>query len=488
MPLISLGEWLPDRPAYQNRGVLTATDVYPAAHGYVPAKQLSLSTDALDARPRGAIRARDTGGTAYEYAGDETKLYQNVSNAWTDRSKVGGYSTAASERWEFVAWKNKTLAVNFSDDPQQITFGASIFSDLTTALRARHITRIRDFVVMANTFDGTDGNVPSRVRWSAFNDETDWTVSASTLSDFQDLQTASVERIFGGEFGVIFQPQSVWRMTFVGAPIVFQFDEVAPGIGLIAPGAAAQDGDIIYFLSNKGFMQLAHGAQPTPIGVGKVDRFISEDLDQNNLERISAITDPASHRVYWAYPGAGNTGGRPNKVIVYDPALQRWSLLNEDVELIWGAGGVSTTLEGLDSISASLDDLEVSLDSARWAGAGSEIGVFDEDFKSGFFDGDNRTGVIETAEVEFNEGGRTRLKGFRGIVDGGTVTAELGTRNSQADMVSYSSTLTARTEGRFTPRSNDRYHRFRLNCSNAWKTASGVQIDREDIRGGGRRG
>src|SRR5690606_30942078 len=126
--------------------------------------------------------------------------------------------TGDEERWEFAQWKNKCLAVNFSDNPQQIIFGGSEFSDLTSALKARHIAVIRDFVVMANTNDGVDGNVPSRVRWSAFNDETDWTVSASTLAGSNDLKTAEVSRIFGGEFGVIFQPGAVWRMSFVGSP------------------------------------------------------------------------------------------------------------------------------------------------------------------------------------------------------------------------------------------------------------------------------
>src|SRR5690606_8482560 len=154
--------------------------------------------------------------------------------------------------WQFVSWKNKVLATNFNDNPQQITFGAGNFSNLTTAFKARHITTIRDFVVVANTSDATDGLVPSRVRWSAFNDETDWTVSPSTLSDFNDLKIAPVIRILGGEYGIICQRNSIWRMTFVGAPIVFQFDEVLPGFGPIATGAIAQDGDLAYFLSDRG--------------------------------------------------------------------------------------------------------------------------------------------------------------------------------------------------------------------------------------------
>src|SRR5690606_21470558 len=228
------------------------TNVLPSASGYVPMPSLVVDTTALDARPRGAIAGRSTAGVAAQYAGDKTKLYENVSGTWTDRTPDGLTATGDGERWEFVQWKTKSLATNFSDVPQSISFGDEAFAALTTAFQARHIAVIRDFVVFGNTFDGDDGNVPSRVRWSAFNDETDYTVSASTLSDFQDLKTAAVERVLGGEFGIILQSDSTWRMSFVGAPTAFEFDEVLPGIGTIAPGAAVRFGDSVFFLSSRG--------------------------------------------------------------------------------------------------------------------------------------------------------------------------------------------------------------------------------------------
>lgn len=493
MAVEEFGPWMPDRPDYRNPGVITATDVFPAATGYTPVKQFVSSTDALDARPRGATQAVDTSGTVFQYTGDATKLYRNISNAWTDATRTvgGAYTTGSDERWEFVAWQDKVLAVNFSDDPQQITMGNANFEVLTTDFRARHITAIRDFVVVANTFDSTDGTQTTRVRWSAFNDETDWTVSASTLADFQDLKTEHsdrIERIFGGEFGVIFQTDNTWRMTFVGAPVVFQFDEVLPNVGLIAPGAAAQDGDVIYFLSDRGFFALVNGAQANPIGSGIVDEFVLNDLDKGNLNRISATNDPTSKRIFWAYPGAGNLDGRPNKIVVYDRVFNKWAIIEEDVELIWRAGGTGTTLDALDSISGSIDALGVSLDSSRWVGGAPELGAFDQLFQSGFFDGDPKVGTIETGEIDFHDGGRARLNGFRPIVDGGSFTAQVGTRNSQSDAVTFGPSLTPRPEGRIPTRSNARYHRFRFTLSGEWTHAVGIQIDPDDIKRSGRRG
>lgn len=488
MPVLTFGEWLPDQPAYQNQGVLRAENVFPSASGFLPVPDFTVSTDALDARPLGAIQVRDKDLNVFQFAGNATKLYQNISNVWTDRSKVGGYATASEEVWEFTPWKNKLLATNFTDSPQQITFGASAFSDLTTDLKARHITVIRDFVVFANTNDTTDGEVPSRIRWSAFNDETDYTVDPATLSDFQDLKTAPVERIFGGEFGVIFQKNSVWRMTFAGAPIVFQFDEVLPGIGIISPGAAARDGDTVYFWSDRGFYQLVNGTQATAIGAERVDRFALGDLDTNNLARISCVVDPSSQRVFWAYPGVGNVGGRPNRIICYDRSVNKWTIINQETELLWPAGGLGYTLDGLDSVNSSIDALPASLDSRRWVGGAALLGSFDGEFKAGFFDGTNKTGTIETRELEIHMGHRTQLNAFRTLIDGGAVTAQVGTRNRQSDAVTLGSVLNQRDTGRFTCRANARYHRFLLSLTGEWEHAVGIQIEPQEARKGGMRG
>jgi len=485
MPVIQFGPWLPDQADYQNNGVTVAENVVPSLSGYLPVKDFVVETDALDARPRGAILAEDKDGNSNEFAGDAAKIYENVGNSWTDRSKSGGYSTGIDERWEFVAWEQKILATNWNDNPQQVSFGSTTFSDLTTDFRCRHITVIRDFVVVANTNDSTDGNVPSRVRWSAFNDETDWTVSQSTLSDFSDLKTEPINRLIGGEFGVVFQKNAVWRMTFAGSPIVFQFDEVLSGIGLIAPGAAIRDGSTTYFLSSRGFFALDNGTVARPIGANRVDQFILDDVDEDHLSRISSVIEPGSHRVLFAYPGVGNNNGRPNKIIVYDPTLDRWSLIIQELELVWRSGGTATTLEQLDNIQSSIDDLETSLDSSIWKGSGSTLGIFDENFKAGSFSSATpKSATIETKEFEIHSGHRTRLNAFRPLTEGGSLTAQVASRNRQIDASSFGSALTLSSSGRFTTRENARYHKFRFNLSGNWTRAVGIQIlPEEAIRG-----
>jgi hypothetical protein len=479
----------PDRATLEP-GMIDVRNALPGPSGYLPFRSLALATTSLDTRPRGAIQARDQNDDVFQYAGDAAKLYQNVDGIWLNKSKVGGYSS--SEQWEFAAWKNKVLATNFDNNPQSITFGGANFADMTTLLKARHIAVVRDFVVMANTFDVTDGNVPSRVRWSAFENEADYVVSPVTLSGYQDLKVNKVERVFGGEYGVILQQDRTWRMTFAGAPTVWQFDETLPGIGVIAPGAAAQDGEIIYMLSSKGFFAIEHGTQATPIGIGRVDEFIRNDLDLGNVHRMSTVADPNSKRVYWAYPGTGNVGGRPNRMLIYDRAQDRWTIVDQELELLWSGGGTGITLDAAASVGDpdNLDDAatDVSFDDPRWIGGAPFVSAFGTAFSSGAFNGSVRDAVLLTKEYALTPEARTQLNGFRALIQGGTVTARIGTRNSLAENVTFSPILTARPEQRFTRRANARYHRFELTLTGEWQHAIGLEIGRMDLRSGGLRG
>lgn len=480
-------DWAPDNPSLGNRGNEQAVNAYPAAQGYQPFPSLSVLSTALTARPRGGIEAFDKDNASHLYAGDATKLYEfDADNlTWTDVTNSGGnYTTASGENWAFARWKNKVLSVNWDDNPQQITMGGANFSDLSTAFKARNIAVIRDFVVVSNTYDSTDGNVPNRVRWSAQDDETDWTVSASTQADYRDLTTGgAIKKIVGGEVGIIVSERAVFRMDYVGTPVVFQIDEILSDIGAVSAGAVTDIGSDVYFISDQGFIELkGRGTEVNRIGAGRVDKFFQDDYDSDHPERIWSITDPTSNRVMWAYPGSGHSSGRPNKIIIYDRTFNKWSIVEEEVEMIIRTRGVDITLDELDGLGFDdLDTMTVSLDSNQFKALSTQLAAFDEDFKLGFFRGATKTATLETGETEFNPGYMTALNAFLPLVDLGTVTAKVGTRNRQSDAISWGSSLTQSSTGRYTARAKAKYHSFRFEITgDDWTDALGVQIPKEN--------
>lgn len=488
--IFQLGSWTPDAPALASDGVVVARNCVPTTHGYAPLGQYTVETTALTARARGALLSRDDTDAVFMYAGDAGKLYVDVGGTWTDKSKVGGYSTQEEDRWEFIRWRNQLFATNYTDDPQEITLGGALFADLTTDLRIKHWAVVRSFVMGGWTEDAIDGDVPWRVRWCAFNDPTDWTVSPSTLSDYEDLAQKKIQRVFGGEQAIILHDTAITRGTFVGSPVVFQFDEVIADVGLIAPGAAVQVADRIYFLSERGFFELVAGSQIKPIGVGRVDKTVLTDLDTGNLHRITAAVDPNSTRIVFGYPGGGNVGGTPNKLITYDVALDKWSDAEQEHELLWVAAGAATTLEDLDALYPDIDAMDISLDSSRWVGGNEQLAMFDSSHMSGFLDGPSRTATITTREYMFDAAQRTRLRGYRPLIKGDAVSlsGRVGYRDDIALDPTYSDVSTPNTGGRVCCRTNARFHRLELTVGGDWEEAFGVMVETKDLGPGGRRG
>lgn len=490
--LIPASSWTPDQAEFGSSGMTTATNCLPGSNSYVPMPSLQAQTGTIDAYARGAIDIRDKDLNVYQYVGNETKLYELNGDTWTDVSLGGGYSTATEEKWSFALYKNTLIATNWTNDPQSITIGGANFADLTTSLRARNVARVDQHVVFANTYDLTDGNVPDRVWTSAYDDPTDYTPNSATGSSVRDLGGGPIEKIFGGEFGVILCRDRVFRMQWVGAPTWFQIDETITGAGAVAPGACCQLGSDVYTFSQHGFFRIVDGSQAIPIGTDQrqgqlVDDFMFNDLDFDYLYRMSCVSDPQSGRIFWAYPGTSNNAGQPNRIICYDSKLNKWSLINQEVDIVWAAGGIGVTLEGLDTYSSSIDDLAVSLDSTAWKGDGVlNLAAFDSTQAHGFFNGSPMTATFVSPEMEFFEDRHAMMLRHTPVAIGGTVTSRIGYRNSLRDAVSYTASASENRWGRIPRRIKARYHRIEETISGEWEHFVGWQIGDGDARPTGR--
>jgi len=483
--MIKFGEYLPDLPAHDNPGATVANNVIPHGDSYKQFPGVTVYSGALAARCQGASSGRDNAGNVYLFSGDASKLYQISTTTWGDVSKVGGgYTCATDSSWNFTQWGKQLLATQVGDPIQTFTMGtSSAFSSLSaSAPQARYIGVVRDFVVVGNTYDVSDGSVPFRVRWSAIGDPSDWVVSSTTQADFQDLNSSNgwVQGIVGGEYGIIFQERAITRMTYVGSPAVFQFDEIEAGYGTNAPGSICKIGTMTAYLGEDGFY-VFDGTSSTPISHNMVSKTFYSDLDQVHLHRISSVVDPINQVIFWAYPGASNISGNPNKVIMFNYAQnsqKRWAVAEITTELIARlAIPTSYTLDSLDSVSSSLDALEFSLDSRVWIDNTISLSAFNTDHKLCFFNGTALDATVETGEVEITEGKRTRLSRVRPMIEGGsTVTMQIGSRNALTESVTWTTEAAPNTSGDVEVRSNARYHRARVKVSGGFTHAQGVSV------------
>lgn len=473
---IAVGEWLPDQPDLSNPGATVAKNVIPWRDSYKSLPSLSaFSSNAATSRAQGSYFGRDNAGNVFNYTGDASKLYTLQGTSLSDVSRVSGgaYSTPSDGDWEFTQWGQTIIAVNGVDAAQVISLGGTAFTALAGSPPvARHIAVVRDFVVMGNT-----SAVPNRVQWSAIGDSANWTVSATTLADFQDLQGDGgwVSRIIGGEIGVVFRERDIWRMTFTGSREIFQFDQIEKQRGTFAPQSVINYGSYIFYLADDGFY-ITNGSGPSvPIGDGKVDKEMLDNLDPNFFFRICSAIDPTNKLVFWAAPFSGHTNGNPNRVFIYNWVYKKWAYAEVDLEVFARYASQGYTLEELDAVSSSIETLTPSLDSRAWTGGLMTLAAYNTSHKLSTFTGSVLDATVETGEVQHYPGHRSNVIEVRPLVDGNAAMVSVGTRDRQSAAHSFGSAVAQNASGTCPVRSNARYHRYRVSTTGAFNFIQGVE-------------
>jgi hypothetical protein len=530
---IPLGEWLPDQPGLIG-AITKAENCYPTATGYAPLPSEAEFSAAADENLLSLAYSKDQSGTIKLFAAGTSKIYSvssvgALTQAWyttgtydqsggttltvtgdsvylnftsgtatdgqftitkidadsftvttTSATTTGnvrisasenGFNTATGQRFRFTRFGNTTIAANFSDRLQ------SFVADSSTSFRnladdapvAKFVTVVRDFVVAANTVDGST-EYPYRVQWSGLNDETTWTTSQVTQADYQDIPDGGhITGIRGGEFGLILMEKAIHRMSYVGTPFIFQFDNISREKGCIASGSVSQYQGLTFFLSDDGFY-VCDGQQVVPIGSEKVDRFFFSDADLD-FTTMSCAVDPIRKLVIWNYKDKF----AKRKLLIYSFTTKKWASAIANCDYVSDATTASVTLEQLDSISASIGALSVSLDSNLYPGGKYFLGGT-SGTKVITFNGANKTATIETGDI--STGGRSLVTLARPQVDSGSASVALASRTLLSDAVSFGTSTAASSENRISLRGSGNYHRIQVTpTGDNWKMAVAVDVD-----------
>jgi hypothetical protein len=473
---ITFGEWLPDQPSVTG-ALVRANNVFSKAIGYGAIPSAVDYSQSASENLTNVVAGRNPDGTTSIFAGSETNLYKLDSSDMTlDDVSGATYATAVGQRWRFTQFGNRLIAANGQARLQGWLLGTSTaWADLAAdAPKARYVTVVRDFVVSGNIYDETNP-LPFRVKWSALNDETSWTDSATTQSDFQEIPDGgTVVGITGGEFGLVFMDRSIHRMSYVGSPLVFQFDNISRNLGCYEANSIIQYQGVSFFLSDDGFYA-CDGQNIIAIGNEKVNRYFYTDVDEVYLANMSAAIDPFRNLVIWAYPSKGQ-GGNVNRLLIYNFETKKWSSGTTDVDRVADASTPSVTLEGLDAISASIDALPTSLDSRQWVG-GKMMFAGVRNAKIITFTGANSTATIQTGDLSA-ENRKTAVTLVQPIVDNGSASVAISSRNLLSEQVTFGSPTAADSENRVSIRSMGRFHQLEFTPSgDNWRTAIGADVE-----------
>ena len=467
---IPFGEWMPDQPGIT--GSLTdAKNCVSQSFGYGPFPQAVAFSAAASENLTSLFASKQPDGVTKLFAAGRTKIF-TVSGVGAVTQVNTGYTTSTSERFRFTQFGDVVIATDNSSKLQAWTLGTSTaFADLAAAAPvAKYVTVVRDFVVTANTFESSKQE-QYRVRWSGINDETTWTPSSTNQADFQDIADGGqIMGIRGGEFGLVLLERGIHRMSYIGSPLIFQFDNISRGKGCMVAGSVAQYQGLTFFLSDDGFYA-CDGQQVIPIGAEKVDRWFLDDVSENDYPSMSAAVDPVRKLILWNYKS--KDGSR--KLIMYNFNTKKWTYGEAGTDFISDASTASSTLEEVDSLSASIDALATPLDSILFAGGKYFLGGTLAT-KVITYTGTPMTARIQTGDIE--TGGQSVVTLARPQVDQGSATVAVASRRLLSENVTFNTAVAADSDNRVPLRGSGKYHRIEVNpTGDRWKSAVAVDVD-----------
>jgi hypothetical protein len=388
---------------------------------------------------------------------------------------TGPYAVPAAGQWQFAQLGSVVVAVNGADSNQAYTLGSSTdFADLAGSPPvAAYITVVNEFIVLAGLLSN-----PFRIAWSARSSAVGWTAGTDE-SDVQDFTDGGIVKgVAGGEFGIVLQDNAIRNMIYQpGSAVIFSFDRVCEGKGLRHPYSLVRAGERIFFRSASGFETMVPGGQPTPVGKERFDRFFDEDYDTGSPQLFIGAYEPDSSRIYWAYKSETGTAGLFNRILIWDFVLERGALITGvSGEYIAALATPGVTLEGLDALYATLEDITVSLDDIP-ASVVVNLSIFSSSHKAGFLSGDNLEAIIETAEVGSDR--RQMVRSVRPDTDAGTVYSSVLTRARLTDTATTSAEVTMDTYGFAFHRADARLikYRNRIPAATQWTFSIGVEPD-----------
>lgn len=487
--MIEFGEWMPDQSDLANGGVLEAKNVVPAARGYRPFRGLSAISGAADNYLRAMYSTRDQSGENLIFAADNAKIYKynNADSSLANVSQAGNYSLQTSEKWKFVRFGNNILSAGgHAQILQNYVVGTStLFADISGAPAARYIASVRDFIVCGNVTYG--GNTyQERLYWSAINDSQSWTIGTNQ-SDIQDIADAGViTGIIGGQFGVVFTQRGISRIEYVGSPVIFSVEKVETTNGCEIPGSIVALGtNAIFYISQNGFMMF-DGSKSIPIGAEKIDNWFYDNFSSTYTNRVTSAIDPNNQIVLWSFVSNESTDGTPDRIMVYNYAIGKWSLIEVTHSSLGTILLPGYSLEDLDNINTNLDAMTTSLDSPIYAGESFSLAA-SVDNKIHSFTGDILDATITSREFEVTPLRASVINSVTPYVTAKnpsttpTLTVSVGSRSRQIDDVTFTTASSLNSDNLCNVRSSGRYHRVKVQTTGDFRYALGVDVDAKPL-------
>jgi hypothetical protein len=383
--MIPFEGFAPDLPPETPGIFIDCQNIIPSIGLYVGAPSpVDCGLGAIDSAARGFVVTRDLSDTTQVFAGSTTKLYQQGSGAWVDRSKVGDYSLGPDDRWRFTQFGNVTLATCKSSEIQFMDALGTAFDDAGNAPKAEVIEVINNQVFAFNINGMGFGDDVTRWACSAIGDYADWTPSVSTQCVSGQLLDSPGPITAGKQLGdiiVAYKERAMYVGQYVGTPLVWDFKRIPGDIGTACQEAVVSTGTAHFFIGPDDFY-LYDGSRPQSLNSPCRNWFFN-NADQRYMYKACGTFDRINYRVYWWFASRYSNGAL-DKCIVYNIKTNKWGRMDSNIEFVADYISSGVTYDQLGSLYATYNDLpsNISYNSPFWSSGSSVVAVFGTDHKA----------------------------------------------------------------------------------------------------------
>jgi hypothetical protein len=176
-------------------------------------------------------------------------------------------------------------------------------------------------VAFGSTFTGVQD--PLLVRWCDIADLTDWVGTVTNQAGSFRIPKGS--KIIGGmqgpQQGLLWTDIGLWSMQYVNQPLIYSFNEIGTGCGLVGRKAMGTLAGAVYWMSQSQFFYLSGGG--VQVLNCPIWDIIFQNIDKTYLENVRCAPNSRFNEIAWYFPTIGSNG-IPTHYVKYNTVLSQW--------------------------------------------------------------------------------------------------------------------------------------------------------------------
>ena len=294
----------------------------------------------------------------YATAGGIGGSHKNITRS------SGAYSGSTSAQdWTGLVFGGVPIICNSTDIPQMwnpVNFSSpQLLQDLTnwpSTLRCKAIAGFKQFLIamdVSKTSGGTTTNYPRMIKWSHASSSnavpSSWDETSAALDAGEyELADTNGAILMGKQLRdsfLIYKTDSIWGMSYIGAPYIFRFYEVTNQYGALSRHSVieVEGGHIV--LAN-GDLLLCDGQSVKSLMTAKMRRYLFDSIDPDNYGNSFLALNQPKNEIWICYPVSGATW--PNRAVIWNYKENTFGVRDLPEGTTYGTNGVLNPSDALD--------------------------------------------------------------------------------------------------------------------------------------------